>query len=352
MSTLSVPVIELTNIRPHPDPEVHSLDLANALGWQIVVGRGLYKEGERVVYVPPDSVMPQELSDVLDITKYLSNGRVRQNRLRGEPSYGATVSRDVVLKFTGIDINEVPLETEMAEALGITKYEPPVRTNVGDAAPDNPYFPKFTEIESLRRYPNLIPEGTPVVVTEKIHGTNSRVGMVDGELIAGSRKHVRKNPEETAWGSNLYWWPLSIPNVRNLVETLGKDNLTVAIYGEIYGKVQKGYTYGIPGQLGYRAFALNVDGKYLDFPDFAMICERFNVEIVPVLGIIPYSFDAVRELVESQGKTTFNDEHPIEGGVVTPYKEIIDPRFGRVSLKYISDAYSLSKKKGSDYTDE
>src|SRR4051812_45469700 len=309
MSTLSVPVIELTNVRPHPDPEVHSLDLANALGWQIVVGRGLYKEGERVVYVPPDSIIPVELSDALNITKYLSNGRVKQNRLRGEPSYGATVSRDIVLKFIGIDINEVPLETEMAEALGITKYEPPVRTNAGDAAPDNPYFPKFTEIESLRRYPNVISEGTLVVVTEKIHGTNSRVGMVDGELLAGSRKHVRKNPEETAWGSNLYWFPLTLEPVKNLVTFLGTNNLAVTLYGEVYGKVQKGYNYGLPGQLGYRAFALNIDGKYVDFPVFRAWCDRFGVDIVPVLGAIPYSFEAVRELVESQGKTTFNDDH-------------------------------------------
>ena len=40
-----------------------------------------------------------------------------------------------------------------------------------------PTFHEYTEIQNYYKYPDAIPVGTLVRVTEKIHGTNSRVGV-------------------------------------------------------------------------------------------------------------------------------------------------------------------------------
>jgi RNA ligase (TIGR02306 family) len=150
-SELLVPITEIKNLRPHPNAD--RLELADVLGWQIVVGKDLYTEGERIVYVPPDSMMPQSLSDALEITKFLSNGRVRQAKLRGEPSFGATVPLGLA-KELGVDVG-LPLGTNVANELGITKYEAPLRPNAGDAEAEHPLFVKYTDIDNIRNYPNI-----------------------------------------------------------------------------------------------------------------------------------------------------------------------------------------------------
>jgi len=92
MSSLIVPVTTITKIRPHSNAE--RLEIAEVLGWQVVIGKGTFSEGDRVVFIPPDSVLPKHQSDRFNVTKYLSNGRVKCAKLRGEPSYGLVVRPD------------------------------------------------------------------------------------------------------------------------------------------------------------------------------------------------------------------------------------------------------------------
>ncbi len=356
-SELTVPITEIKNLRKHPDAD--SLELCDVLGWQLVVGKDLYKEGQRIVYVPPDSIMPQELSDELDITKFLSKGRVRQVKLRGEPSFGATVPLEALEK-RGIDPN-LPLGTNVATELGITKYEPPVRESAGDAEAEHVLFQKYTSISNLRNYPDILREGELVNITEKIHGTNSRVGIIDNEYVAGSHSLQRKNPYDgtdledaiSAWKLNTYWFPLFYEPVRKLlghVKQVYNAN-QVILYGEVYGKVQKKYSYDAEGKLGYRAFDLLVDGKYVEFALFDKFCQDFGVATVPITQNMPYNYESIVGMVEGMAnKSLLNENHPMEGVVIKPLIERTDPKIGRVILKYLSNAY-LFDKGGSDFTD-
>lgn len=85
-SPLVVPVATIRAVTPHPNAD--SLDIAQVLGWQVVVGRNQFKEGDKVVYFAPDVVLPRELSDAWGVTQYLSKQRIKATRLRGEPSFG------------------------------------------------------------------------------------------------------------------------------------------------------------------------------------------------------------------------------------------------------------------------
>ena len=88
-STFVIPVAEIRSVKPHPNAD--SLDIAQVLGWQGVVGRGQFKEGQRVVYFPADTKLDPEFSDSLGISQYLHKGRIKPTRLRGEPSFGLVV---------------------------------------------------------------------------------------------------------------------------------------------------------------------------------------------------------------------------------------------------------------------
>ena len=92
MSSLLVPVTVIEAITPHSNADV--LELAHVLGWQPVVKKGEYHVGDRVVYFPPDTMLPLAVSERFGVTKYLSKGRIRCAKLRGEPSFGLVVKPD------------------------------------------------------------------------------------------------------------------------------------------------------------------------------------------------------------------------------------------------------------------
>ena len=48
------------------------------------------------MFIPPDSVLPFELTELLGITKYTNKGRIRVTKLRGNRSEGVIVDKDVV----------------------------------------------------------------------------------------------------------------------------------------------------------------------------------------------------------------------------------------------------------------
>lgn len=320
MSSVVCAVRRVESVKPHPNAD--NLSIAVIGGWQCCVPKDRYKAGDLITYIPPDSVLPSELSDRFGVTAYLSSGRVRAIKLRGEPSFGLVVE---------------PLGEEgenVAERMGITKYAPPIRYNGGDMLPEHPMFTRYTDIENMRHFTTVIKDGEDVVVTEKIHGTNSRVAIVcdsvGSERLAGSKTAARL---ETP--GSLYWFPWSVPGVEDvLAKTPGNQ---VILFGEVYGKVQS-LRYGIPGRIAYRAFDLMVDGKYLDYDTFKTVCDYHGVETVPLVYRGPFSLEKIREL--SSGKSLVpGADHIREGVVVKPATERTDPAIGRVILKYVSDEY-------------
>jgi RNA ligase (TIGR02306 family) len=332
MSTLIVEVSRIERVLPHPNAD--ALELAHIKGWQCVVPKGKYAAGSLVTYVPIDAVLPEALSDRLSVTKYLSKGRVRCARLRGEPSFGLIFDREDPTWLEGMDVRA---------HYGIEKFIPPLKPSAGDAAAPHALFESYTDVENLRNFPAAFAEGEEVIATEKIHGTNCRVGIVDGEMMAGSMEVRRKRPAEDQVASNVYWFPTTLPSVRALLEEFAaKGAKQVVLFGEVYGSKIQNLAYGAVGRLGFAAFDLLVDGRYLDADAFAETCKRHGVPACPVLWRGPYSVEAVRAV--SGGATTIGDGgHIREGVVVRPVIERTDPKVGRVILKYLSDEYLFAK---------
>lgn len=344
MSKLVVEVCAIDAVLPHGNADL--LELCVVKGWQCVAKRGERHAGDKVVYVPLDTMMPLELSERLGITKYLSNGRVRCAKLRGEPSFGVIMDVADPSWEVGLDV---------AEFYGLTKYVPPVKITSGDAETPHPLLARYTEVENVRNFPDAFDAGETVVLTEKVHGTNCKLGLVEGEWMASSMGIRRRRPaDDEAMAGSIYWFPYTVPGVRELVESYAADAAAadadigggrqVLLFGEVYGKVQT-LTYGRPGRLGFVAFDLLVDGRYLDYAEFAAACDRFGVPRAPELAVGPYSVEFVRQ--HAGGNTTFaGADHVREGVVVKPPVERTHPKLGRLAMKYISDAYLLKREDG------
>lgn len=321
MSSVIVTTKQIDDVRPHSNAD--KLELAIVGGWQTVVPKGQYQPGQMVTFVPPNCIVPDAVAERWGIIKYLSSGRVRAIKLRGEPSYGFVV----------------PPEGEpgrnIAESLGILAWQPPIKFSVGDAEPAHPLFHHYTDIENMRHYPDLIQDGEEVVYTEKIHGTNSRIAMVrtpEGELrLAGSRTMQRKNTE-----NSLYWSPWMASGVEEaMTQAFAQCGSIVILFGEVYGKVQS-LRYGLDKGIGYAAFDLCIDGRFLNYDEFCAATE--GVQKAAPIHRGPYSLAESARLAD--GKSTIpGADHIREGVVVRPVIERHDPKVGRVILKYVSDAY-------------
>lgn len=338
MSSLVVKAVRIDEIKPHPNAD--KLELAILGQWQLVVGLGQYKAGDLLVFVPPDAILTPELSDVMNVTQYLHRQRVKAVRLRGEVSHGLPIDQ----KFVPVPLVE---GEDYAEILGITKHTPAVRYLPGDCLAPDPQFPIYTDIENLRHNPGIFQLGEEVVVTEKIHGMNARVGMVNGELMAGSHRTRRKPVEDMA--ANTFWYPHTIPGIKKLLEADPRNNTVV--YGEIYGKGVQVLDYGTPR--GFAAFDISVNDRYLNYNEFRTLCWAFEIPTVPVIDQFvwegPESIRRIRE--DAEGMTTLSAKHIREGVVVRPVVERWSTAVGRVILKYVSDAY-LAKDYSAVEVDE
>ncbi|HLX62995.1 MAG TPA: RNA ligase (ATP) [Planctomycetota bacterium] len=355
MSTIKVEVTHISDVRPHGNAD--TLELATVGGWQMCVKKGAYKNGDPVVYIEAGTTLPREVADKLGVTNYLSERTdidgnkvlvVHHVKLRGEPSFGLVLSLEPGMQ-AGQDV---------AAFYGAAKYNPPLKVSQGDSIGGHALFPAYTEIENMRSYPDVIADSEEVVVTEKIHGTNCRVGFVaemnDGQRVytamAGSKGLRRKQPASDAeMRSNLYWFPTTLPGVQALLREISESGARQAVlYGETYGPGVQTYHYGVKS-IAFRAFDLMIDMRYLNYDEFLARCKKHGIETVPLIFRGPYALSKIKEL--SEGKSLVGGAQCREGVVAKPTVERTDARIGRVILKYISDTYLFGKAAEQDTTD-
>lgn len=354
MSEVFAEVVAVDWVKPHPAAD--RLDIAIVKGAQTVVGKGTFAKGDRAIFFPPDLLLTGEAAERVGVTKYLKHAiypgqlhrtqcRVAACRLRGERSYGFLVPcRDALA--IGSNVNEL---------FGATKFEPPARFVPADCLPPCALFHQYTGIEHFWRFSTIIEPGEPVRITEKIHGTNSRVGtlLIDGEYqyVAGSHRTNRKKLS-AAGNLSTYWLPLEDPRVLELLADLCDGQRNVIVFGEIFGAGVQDMDYAAIGVSGYRVFDISVNGSYLPFADLKWACRKHDVPMVPILYEGPFNRQILDDLTDGPTtvcppgfvNSTFRGR---EGVVVTPQVERFHAACGRVIFKSVSVDY-LDRKDAKD----
>ena len=360
MSDYVVEVVEIDKVEKHPNAD--RLDLATIKGWQCVVSKDSFKDGDRAIYIPIDSIIPEAIECTLfplGSKVKLHKSRVRTIKLRG------AISQGMLVKPAMFGLDTIKVGKDVKDILGIIKYEPKI--NKGDGSLNtakstkrnqNKNFNKYTKISNYKNYPELFKEGDEVVITEKIHGTNFRAGWVkrdtskwynklarffrfisEYEFVYGSHNVQLQNKFlwKGFYDKNVYAEAVKIYNLENRLEK------GYVIYGEIYGYgIQKNYDYGFKDSgHALRIFDIQKDGKYLDAEDCIEQCKIFGLPHVPVLYIGEYNKDNAKKL--STGGSVIDPANKvIEGVVIKPLKEQ-QSYAGRKILKLINDNYLLLK---------
>ena len=361
MSDLLVKVLQVTDVRLHPNAE--RLEIVSAGGWEIVSGKDNYKVGDTVVHIPPDAMVPRSLAEQWGVAQYLSfgksadfdsstpggRGRVKAAKLRGFVSYGFFAPND----------SNAAVGVDLKEHYGIEKYEPPpppVGLQAGQMARNHPLFHTYTDLQNLRNFPDQLNYSQELVVLEKIHGTNSRIGWVrEGEsleLAIGTHRTQRKTEDAGVYGFPYEKYKDAFDK---LLRVMKSDDLkSLIVFGEIYGPGVQDLHYDTLGvEKGYRVFDIAVDGRYIEWSLLEPICRGAGLPLVPELARGVYNFEQLCGF--AAGNTTMGGKHIREGVVVRPAnqelfwgKGTMDPHPKRMVFKLISGDY-LTRKGGTEY---
>ncbi len=353
MSQTIISIERVNSVESHPNAD--RLDIIHVLGYQVVTQKGSFEVGDFAVYFPPDILLPPDQAKELGVAPYLKHAvfpgdeektqcRVGAARLRGVPSHGfcSPASKCDTPVVAGTEIG-----TDVTSDYGAEKYVSPVRVGAGNAEPELESFHKYTNIENIQRYPDVIAEGEDVVITEKLHGTNCRLGLVrdQGEyrFCAGSHNVRRKEPLGAS-DTSLYW-EFMTQKVMDLLSDLANaedgSHHDAIIFCEIFGPGVQDLDYGQTEKV-MRVFDISVDGIYMNYNDLTTTCAAFEISVVPILYRGPLSSQVVEE--HTYGNTTFdgvrNKFKGREGCVIRPLTESFsDVLGGRLILKSVSADY-------------
>lgn len=329
MADLKVELVQLSVVSPHPDPETTALEIASIVGmeYRVVIRKGQFQAGDTAIYFPIDSVIPQMWIGAFGIEKYYHSG-LRAARLRGVFSEGLLIDPCDVGGLIG------NLGDDLTAFFGVTKAEPVLATHMdGECEGGIPGHLKFPEPEHWKKYGRLLIEGERVIITEKIHGTNSCLYKEeDGTVHFGSHNLYWKDTPSNA--SNVY--------IRAWKESGLSCPSNCQLFGEIYGL--QDLKYGLSnGKLGLRLFAIRWGGEFLDHDNFKIAATALTGKsTVPVLYDGPYSPEVVTQF--NNAESVVSPGQMMEGVVVQPAVDRYEMETGRLVLKYLSERYLLRKK--------
>ena len=361
-----VKVVELSEVVKHPDADL--LDIAHIRGYdyQCVVGKGQHQAGDVAVYIPTGALVPEPLLRELGLwddaagkgrLSGSAGNRLTAVRLRGAVSQGLLAAPP-----PGAQVGD-----EVADRMGIVKYEPPLPAAMQGQAVSAPNLTPDYDLSDIKKWPYILQEGEYVYYTEKLHGTLSCFGYVPGHrddrLVNGSALIASKSMlgrasfmEAEENRRNLYvqtfksQW-LDRGKWAELTAWADRENQPVCVFGEIFGRGVQHLSYGYEQTKGYRVFDLYLgppdQGRFLTYPELVEWLRPLDILPVPLLYEGPHSQETLLQYRE--GRDILSDSHVREGLVISPAAERRDRELGRVKLKAVSDGYLFGKGQKTEF---
>lgn len=346
-----VSIQKIREIRPIEGAD--RIESASVLGWNCVVQKGQFKEGDLCVYFEIDSFLPE--CDFYNHSKTFSflvktsykptdwqgNGyRVRTQKIRGKISQGVAIPI-AVLDEVGKTFSSRKVERKKGEDVtdifGVKKFNPPeFKSGVGKVKSPLQYGIYKTDETRIQTAPEVIKElkGKPYYITSKMDGTSVTMYIKDGNFgITGHNKEFILDDD------CLYY---KYAKKYRIQEKLAKLNRNIAFQGEFCGP---GILENRCGLKDYEWFVFNIQNldtlKFLSFREFLDLCVRLHLSIVPIVEVGD-SFDYTEEELLELADGLYPSGKRREGIVIRPQNEMYSEALeGRLSFKVINNKYLL-----------
>jgi RNA ligase (TIGR02306 family) len=374
MSKFEAKVYKLT-VEPHNNAD--TLEIARIGDYTSVIKKGSFKTGDLGVYVPEGALVPEAILKEMGLWKTDKNvgkgmlsgsqgNRVKAMRIRNVLSQGLVYP--VSNGFAGI-IENVPVikyfapppygtqyqivheGQDVAEILGLVKYEPPIPVHMAGEVWNAHGFTLNFDIENIKKYNYILQEGEEIVATEKLHGTFFAAGynpeaphdivQSKGLGATGLAFRLNENNKDNIYVRNYY------ENIKPIFDIFRSPQRISPIYilGEIFGPVQD-LKYGIT-KPSFRVFDIYhgtpSQGYYYNYKEKTTFCELYGLQMVPLVYRGPYSKNKLLEITSGKETISGHELHLREGVIIVPIIERYHSDVGRVILKSVSEDYLLRK---------
>jgi RNA ligase (TIGR02306 family) len=321
---------------PHSGAE--RLELCKIGTFQLVVQKGLYQEGDIIIVAPEKSLLPPDLAlryvnseTGISYLHGVEKNRVGTIRLRGE------VSQGVIIPDKGYE--HLPFDEDISAALGITFYEPPIPTHLAGevesfSSRTSAHFTQH-DVEQFGIYQNEFVAGEPVLVTEKLHGSqgvyyrNSNL-----EWVVTSKGLAQKGLGLKENVGNAYWTAAKNVGLLEAVNTIFPDG-EVQVFAEVL-PIQKGFNYG-QQKLTLKIFKVARDGAILPY---GTLPQWFKDNFVPVLYAGSFDLEQILPLKDGSETVSGKGLHIREGVVLTPAVPRLNADNHDLAVKLISEKYA------------
>lgn len=337
------------SIQPHPNPEVEKLEVAKIKEWPVVIPKGHFANGQKVVFIQIDSIVP-EIPEFEFMRR--QKFRVWNAKFKGAPSQGLVMNSLSLNKYlniitdnpsteTGIDVKDFKEGDDVTELLGVTKYEKPLDLSIrGDAVGGFPtHLVSITDEDNLLNNPTTLEEfrGQECYLTVKADGSSMTV-IYDGEKVRVCSRRLEQKEGSGFW---LFAEALSLP------DKLRAMKKSIAIQAEACGGKIQGNPMGLSLPSFFVFNVKEIDtGKWYGYYELVNFCSGLQIPMVQIINE-PFIFDETWTIARLQEiangvvyKTAKGETRKGEGIVLRP----TTPKFSAVlghalSVKILNQEY-------------
>ena len=323
--------------------------VASILGWKVVVRKGEFQVGEKVVYLEIDSWVPHE------IAPFLSKGneprdyegvkgeRLKTIRLRGQISQGLILPLSVIKHeslnsiYSGITFENLYPGEDVTDVLNIKKYEPPIPACLSGVVRGNfPLFLRKTDETRIQTMPELLTriQGYKLNAHEKLDGSSMTVYNFEGDFGVCSRNLNLKESD-----NNAFWQVARKYDLRNKLPE------GICIQGELVGPGIQKNKYKLPEIDLYVFNVYKIKSEvYLSNDEANQIVSELGLKWVPFVTELEVTERTTVDYLLSiaEGKSLLNEKQEREGLVWRTSTEMELDKYGRVSFKTISNKFLLN----------
>jgi hypothetical protein len=390
-----VNVVRIPEPRVHTNAD--SLELFDIGGYQVVAKKGEFKPGDLAVYIQPDSVVPQtqafrfiwDLHVGIDLKVPAKYRRITVRRFRKEWSEGLLMpladfgwqqgekdGKPFYFYENGVGgVTAGPEGWDVSDILGITHYEPEedlggvkmgmlgcgpkrkkrypvtvkdwlryfyyhsIRFLTGgrfyrqEASMVVPFDAPEYDVVSMKAARSVFRPDEFVIVTEKLHGSNSRYVFLEGVMYVGSHFQWKHTDSPCIFNRVLKQHPW--------IEEWCRANEGRILYGEIVGD-QKDYPYGCnkqKGELDFRAFDIReLNGTWTKpWTEPSGLFNTLSTKNVPILYSGVADIDVIKSLTD--GVSKIDGKTPREGIVISEMEPAAFGHRRARQVKRVSNAF-------------
>ena len=325
------------------------IELAHVLGWQCVVNKGDFQEGDLGIYFEIDSFLPiRPEFEFLRSSSYKKTDIMGEGFLLKTKKFKGQISQGLLLPLSTFfwAPDDVKVGADLSGGIGVRKYEIEERaTTGGNVIGILSYDVPHTDETRVQAEPGLIQEfaGLRYYISTKMDGSSHSVSIDENGFHVCGHNYEYKDDDSSAF----YRFVKQI-ELREKMEALMDefDLHTLTLQGEFCApgiqqnrlKLQKPAWY---------VFTVRVDGNRSSMMALETICTMLGVEHVPIeeVGVdLPSKYPTVESLLE-RADGEYPNGGKKEGIVIRPTDPVYSDIIGTdLSMKVVNNKYLLKQK--------